>query len=81
MVQTALETVEVQQFAVYRQRVLIPLLTQRQIPSVQTIHTFFRDSSCDTVTRRCTFPVEQDEQATGAGRSEDSRDPSSLTGQ
>ena len=39
MVQTALETVEVQQFAVHRQGVLIPLLTQRQIPTVQTIHT------------------------------------------
>ena len=40
MVQTALETVEVQQFAVHRQGVLIPLLTQRQIPTAQTIHTF-----------------------------------------
>ena len=39
MVQTVLETVEVQQFAVHRQGVLIPLLTQRQIPTVQTIHT------------------------------------------
>ena len=70
MVQTALETVEVQQFAVHSQGVSIPLLTQRQIPTVQTIHTLSE------------IPVaEQDDQATGAGRSEDSRDPSSLTGQ
>ena len=39
MVQTALETVDVQQFAVHRQGVSIPLLTQRQIPTVQTSHT------------------------------------------
>ena len=37
MVQTALETVEFQQFAAHRQGVLILLLTQRQIPTVQTI--------------------------------------------
>ena len=72
MVQTALETVEVQQFAV-------PSLDAAADPNGACDSHTFRDSSCDLV--GVSFLFEQDDQATGAGRSEDSRDPSSLTKQ
>ena len=80
MVQRALETVEVQQFAV-PSRCLTPTLDAAADPNGAYDSHTESDSSCDSVSRRCTFHIQQDDQATGAGRSEDSRDPSSLTRQ
>ena len=54
MVQTAIETVQDSQLQLIKVAD-ISVVAQRQVPIEQTIHKTFRDSSCDTVTRRSTF--------------------------